>query len=94
MNKQNKIRECFSFWKFKVQYTYWRNCFFFSRDWKLCADNEIYFTTLFLFGFAFRPESFWIGMHYSPYNKRLCINLVPFFTIWIASPYGRTPSEH
>lgn len=91
MNKQNKIRDCFSFWKFRVKYTYWRNCFVFR---KLLAGDETYFTTLFLFGFAFRPESFWIGMHYSPYNKRLCINLVPFFTIWIASPYGRTPSEH
>lgn len=92
MNKQNKIRDCFSFGKFSVRYTHWRNCFFVSRD--LVAYDCIHHYTMFLFGFAFRPESFWIGMHYSPYNKRLCINLVPFFTIWIASPYGRTPSEH
>lgn len=28
-----------------------------------------------------RFSSFWIGIHYSKYNKRWCINLVPTFTI-------------
>lgn len=42
-------------------------------------------------GVLFRWESFWVGVHYSPYNKRFCINLVPFVTIWVTQPGGKTP---
>lgn len=45
------------------------------------------------FGLLLRWESLWIGAHYSPYNRRWCINLVPFVTIWIALRGGRTPQE-
>jgi|GEM_PF-3069991 len=45
------------------------------------------------FGLLFRAESWWIGIHWSPYNKRLCINLVPMVTLWIAACDGKTPNQ-
>ena len=44
-------------------------------------------------GILFRLESCWIGAHWSPYNKRLCVNLVPFITIWITAQGGVTPEK-
>lgn len=42
-------------------------------------------------GFLFRWGSLWIGAHYSPFNRRWCIN--PFFciTIWVRLPGGKAP---
>lgn len=37
----------------------------------------------------FRFGSAWIGAHYSSYNKRWCINLVPFLTICL----GKSPEK-
>ena len=42
-------------------------------------------------GLLCRWGSFWLGWHWSPYNRRLCVNLVPCCTIWIALPDGRVP---
>jgi len=42
-------------------------------------------------GILFRWGSCWIGAHWSPGNRRLCINLVPFVTFWITAPGGATP---
>lgn len=42
-------------------------------------------------GILIRLSSFWIGMHYSKYNKRFCINLIPCFTIWIVLKGGIIP---
>jgi len=39
-------------------------------------------------GILFRWHSCWVGVHWSPYNKRLCINLVPFVTVWITAQGG------
>lgn len=38
-----------------------------------------------------RVGSFWVGVHYSKYNKRWCINLIPFLTIWIIGKNGKVP---
>lgn len=43
------------------------------------------------YGLLARWGSLWIGAHYSPMNKRLCINLVPCLTIWAVWPGGVTP---
>ena len=43
------------------------------------------------FGVLARWGSFWLGAHWSPYNRRLCINLLPCVTFWIALPGGFTP---
>lgn len=39
-------------------------------------------------GFVFRPGSLWVGAHWSSYNRRLCVNLIPMFTIKITAPGG------
>ncbi len=44
-------------------------------------------------GILIRPGSLWIGLHWSSYNRRICINLIPFVTIWITGRYGNAPGE-
>ena len=41
--------------------------------------------------FVVRPGSLWIGVHWSPGNRRLCINLVPCLTIALVFPGGIDP---
>ena len=43
------------------------------------------------FGTLFRWGSFWVGLHWSPWNKRLCINPLPCVTIWVVFPGGNEP---
>lgn len=42
-------------------------------------------------GLLFRMSSFWVGAHWSPYNKRLCVNLIPGVTFWLTLPGGNAP---
>ena len=42
-------------------------------------------------GFVFRPESFWVGLHYSEFNRRYCLNLLPCCTIWWIKKGGKIP---
>lgn len=42
-------------------------------------------------GLLFRLGSFWMGAHWSPYNRRWCINPLPCVTFWVALPGGKTP---
>lgn len=42
-------------------------------------------------GVLFRLSSLWIGVHYSPYNRRFCINLIPCVTLWITKAGGYRP---
>jgi len=44
-------------------------------------------------GILGRYGSLWIGIHYSPTNRRLCINLIPCITLWIVLPGGKVPSR-
>lgn len=44
-------------------------------------------------GFKFGKGSGWIGAHWSKHNRRWCINLLPFCTIWITLKGGKTPYE-
>lgn len=43
------------------------------------------------FGILFNSGAWWIGAHYSQYNKRLCINLLPCLTIWTCAADGKEP---
>lgn len=44
------------------------------------------------FGFIFRLGSAWLGVHWSPYNRRYCINVIPCCTLlWVTLPGGNTP---
>lgn len=42
-------------------------------------------------GVTLRAGSMWVGAHWSDYNRRLCVNLIPFLTIWITLPGGTEP---
>lgn len=42
-------------------------------------------------GVLFRLRSLWVGVHYSPKNRRFCINVVPCITFWITLEGGITP---
>lgn len=42
-------------------------------------------------GLLVRLASFWIGVHFSAFDRRFCINLLPCITIWIALPGGNRP---
>ena len=43
------------------------------------------------YGALFQCGGFWVGVHYSRYNRRFCINLLPCFTFWVALPGGYKP---
>lgn len=42
-------------------------------------------------GILFRWGSAWVDAHWSSYNQRLCINLVPFVTVWVCLKGGKAP---
>ena len=42
-------------------------------------------------GLLWSPHTMWVGSHYSPHNKRYCINLVPCLTVWVRLPGGKEP---
>lgn len=42
-------------------------------------------------GILLRWGSAWVGVHWSPFNRRACINIIPFVTIWITLEGGTTP---
>lgn len=45
------------------------------------------------FGVLFNPCAFWLGAHYSNYNKRVCINALPMLTFWIVFKGGVVPKS-
>lgn len=62
------------------------------RAWtvyRLDSNNSPYI--IGTFGLLFNKHSLWMGAHYSAYNKRWCINLIPCCTLWITAPGGKTP---
>lgn len=42
-------------------------------------------------GILFRWGSAWVGVHYAPKHKRVCINIIPFVTVWIIGKGGTAP---
>ena len=51
-------------------------------------------TPCILFQGHIKPNGYgqkWVGVHYSPQNKRHCINLVPCLTVWVRLPGGNEP---
>lgn len=44
-------------------------------------------------GLQLNPGALWLGAHYSPFNRRWCINLLPCVTVWIALPGGNRPDR-
>lgn len=63
-----------------------------KRLWRTFRiDGEVYVKQGIHWGMLFNPHAWWIGVHYSQYNKRYCINLIPFLTVWVAYPDGTAP---
>jgi hypothetical protein len=44
-------------------------------------------------GWLFNCGALWVGAHYSPANRRWCVNLVPCVTVWIALSGGKEPDR-
>lgn len=44
-------------------------------------------------GWIFRWESAWIGLHYSEFNKRFCLNVFPCITYWWINEGGKIPAK-
>lgn len=42
-------------------------------------------------GFKFNKGAWWIGGHWSSYNKRLCVTVLPCLTVWVAFKGGMRP---
>lgn len=42
-------------------------------------------------GLLYNPGAWWLGVHYSPHNRRYCINLIPCLTLWVMQPGGNEP---
>lgn len=45
------------------------------------------------FGLLINPGALWIGAHWSPSNRRLCVNVVPCCTLWLTLPGGVVPDR-
>lgn len=46
---------------------------------------------LMRWGWHVRWGSFWVGAHWSPWNRRLCVNPLPCVTVWVVLPGGNQP---
>jgi len=44
-------------------------------------------------GMLCRLGSFWVGVHWSAYNRRFCINLIPCVTVWVVLAGGTVPDK-
>jgi len=42
-------------------------------------------------GVLINKSAWWIGAHYSPFNRRWCINALPCVTFWFVLPGGKAP---
>jgi hypothetical protein len=42
-------------------------------------------------GLVLNWRAAWVGAHWGIYNRRLCINLLPFVTVWVTFPGGQEP---
>lgn len=42
-------------------------------------------------GVLFNPGAWWLGVHYSPFNRRVCVTLIPMLTLWFTFRGGRAP---
>lgn len=43
------------------------------------------------FGILVNKHSLWVGLHYSGYCRRFCLNIVPCVTVWLALEGGIEP---
>lgn len=43
------------------------------------------------FGLIASKGAMWVGYHYSAYNRRVCINILPGLTFWVVTDGGNIP---
>lgn len=55
---------------------------FMANSFKLLDRFTFFQNSKRHYGYLFRKESFWIGLHYSKECKIYCLNLIPCLTIW------------
>jgi len=48
-------------------------------------------TSRAVLGVLFNPSAVWFGAHWSGFNRRLCVNVVPCLTLWVVLPGGTEP---
>jgi hypothetical protein len=48
-------------------------------------------TSTYRCGLLVRLASFWIGLHYSSFDRRFCFNPLPCVTFWLTLPGGHIP---
>lgn len=63
----------------------------FRSGWLFRERNAQNATATWRVGFKFQLGGLWFGAHYSSYNKRICINLIPCLTVWVCLPGGKMP---
>lgn len=44
-------------------------------------------------GVLFNKGALWVGAHYSNYNRRWCINIIPCLTVWFTLTNGTVPAR-
>jgi hypothetical protein len=44
-------------------------------------------------GILFNRSALWVGAHYSPANRRWCVNVLPCATAWFTLPGGTPPDR-
>ena len=42
-------------------------------------------------GLLWNWRACWVGLHHSAKDRRTCVNLIPFLTIWYTRPGGMLP---
>lgn len=42
-------------------------------------------------GLLWNWRAAWVGLHHSKADRRTCVNLIPFLTIWYTRPGGMLP---
>ena len=42
-------------------------------------------------GVLMNKHSAWVGLHYSSWNRRACLNVLPFVTLWLTLEGGTEP---
>ncbi len=53
----------------------------------------IYLAASRKWGVLFRLRSFWVGVHYSDRDRRVCVSLLPCLTVWFVLRDGSAPQE-
>jgi len=60
-------------------------------DVKAAMDLRASRVTTWRCGVLVHAGSLWVGAHYSTFDRRWCINVLPCVTLWVTLPGGLVP---